>query len=111
MRSWCRSGRGYIDALVEENPYYATATIPGGTYSNNPDDVETFGVLAALAVAEDTSEDAVYALVSAVFENFDAFKSLHPALANLSEENMIVDGLSAPLHPGAERYYGERGWI
>lgn len=101
----------YVDALVEANPYYAYATIPGGTYQNNPDDTETFGVLAALAVSEDASEDAIYALVKAVFENFDAFKALHPALANLSEENMIVDGLSAPLHPGAERYYEERGWL
>ena len=100
-----------IDGLIDANPYYAAATIPGGTYSNNPDDVETFGVLAALAASADTPEDAVYALVKAVFENFDTFKSLHPALANLSEENMIVDGLSAPLHAGAERYYQERGWL
>lgn len=100
-----------IDGLIEANPYYASATIPGGTYSNNPDDVETFGVLAALAASSNTPEDAVYALVKAVFENFDTFKSLHPALANLSEENMIVDGLSAPLHAGAERYYKERGWL
>jgi TRAP transporter TAXI family solute receptor len=101
----------FVDKLVEEHPYYATATIPGGTYQNNPDDVNTFGVLAALAVSEDTSEDAVYALVKAVFDNFDAFKALHPALGNLTEEAMIADGLSAPLHPGAERYYKERGWL
>jgi TRAP transporter TAXI family solute receptor len=100
-----------IDQLIEENPYYAEATIPGGTYANNEEDVQTFGVLAALAASTSTPDDAVYALVSSVFENFDTFKSLHPALANLSEENMIVDGLSAPLHPGAERYYRERGWI
>jgi len=101
----------FVDKLVEEHPYYANATIPGGTYQNNPDDVNTFGVLAALAVSEDASDDAVYAMVKAVFDNFDAFKALHPALANLSEENMVVDGLSAPLHPGAERYYKERGWL
>lgn len=100
-----------IDQLIEENPYYASATIPGGTYANNEDDVETFGVLATLAASTETPEDAVYALVSAVFENFDTFKSLHPALANLSEEDMVVDGLSAPLHAGAERYYRERGWL
>ncbi|WIJ26123.1 TAXI family TRAP transporter solute-binding subunit [Devosia sp. RR2S18] len=100
-----------IDQLIEDNPYYASATIPGGTYANNEDDVETFGVLATLAASTETPEDAVYALVSAVFENFDTFKSLHPALANLSEEDMVVDGLSAPLHAGAERYYRERGWL
>ncbi|WIY52619.1 TAXI family TRAP transporter solute-binding subunit [Devosia sp. YIM 151766] len=101
----------FVDTLVDENPYYAYATIPGGTYSNNPEDTQTFGVLAALAVSEDTSEDAVYALVKAVFDNFDAFKALHPAFGNLQEQNMVVDGLSAPLHPGAERYYNERGWL
>lgn len=100
-----------IDGIIAERPFYATATIPGGMYANNADDVATFGVLAALAVGADTPDEAVYALVSAVFDNFDAFKSLHPALANLQPENMVVDGLAAPLHPGAERYYTEKGWL
>ena len=100
-----------IDGIIADRPFYASATIPGGTYANNEEDVETFGVLAALAVGADTPDEAVYALVSAVFENFDAFKSLHPALANLNPENMIADGLEAPLHPGAEKYYNEQGWL
>ena len=104
------AGEG-VDELIEANPYYASVTVPGGLYANNPDDVETFGVLATLVTSADVSEDAVYELVRAVFENFDSFKGLHPALANLSEENMVSDGLSAPLHPGAERYYRERGWL
>lgn len=99
------------DAIIAERPFYAAATIPGGTYTNNDQDIETFGVLAALAVSADTPDEAVYALVSAVFENFDAFKSLHPALGNLNPENMVVDGLEAPLHPGAEKYYTEQGWL
>ena len=49
--------------------------------------------------------------VKAVFDNFDEFKKLHPALANLKPENMVKDGLSAPLHEGAARYYKEKGWI
>jgi TRAP transporter TAXI family solute receptor len=57
------------------------------------------------------SEDAVYAVVKSVFENFDAFKKLHPAFANLKPEEMIADGLSAPLHDGAAKYYREKGWI
>jgi len=99
------------DSIIAERPFYASATIPGGMYANNADDVETFGVLAALAVGAETPDAAVYALVSAVFENFDAFKSLHPALANLQPENMIVDGLEAELHPGAVQYYTEKGWM
>ena len=90
-----------IDKLMSESSYYAKATIPGGLYKNNPDDTETFGVMATLVTSANTSEEAVYQLVKAVFENFDEFKSLHPAFANLDPANMIKVGLSAPLHPGA----------
>lgn len=100
-----------VDQLVAENPYYAKATIPGGLYNNNPDDVETFGVLATLVTSANVPEESVYQLTRAVFENFDEFKGLHPALANLEPERMIADGISAPLHPGAERYYREKGWL
>ena len=100
-----------IDKLVDENPYYAKATIPGGLYNNNPDDTQTFGVLATLVTSANTSEESVYQLVRAVFENFDEFKALHPAFANLDPANMVKDGLSAPLHPGAEKYYKEKGWL
>ena len=57
------------------------------------------------------SDEVVYEVVKAVFENFDDFKKLHPAFANLKKEEMVSDGLSAPLHPGAERYYREAGLI
>jgi uncharacterized protein len=100
-----------IDKLVEEHPYYAKATIPGGMYAGNPDDVETFGVKATFVTSADVSDEVVYAVVKAVFDNFDRFKGLHPAFANLNEEDMITQGLSAPLHPGAEKYYKERGWL
>ncbi|MGN7754150.1 TAXI family TRAP transporter solute-binding subunit [Sinorhizobium sp. 22678] len=100
-----------VDKLVADNPYYAKATIPGGLYNNNPEDTETFGVLATLVTSADVPEESVYALTKAVFENFDEFKSLHPAFANLEPAKMIKDGLSAPLHPGAEKYYKEKGWL
>ncbi|MEQ9633592.1 MAG: TAXI family TRAP transporter solute-binding subunit [Roseovarius sp.] len=100
-----------IDTLVDENPYYAKATIPGGMYAGTDEDVETFGVKATFVTSADVPEDVVYTVVQAVFENFDRFKGLHPAFENLAEEDMISAGLSAPLHPGAEKYYRERGWI
>ncbi|PJR14547.1 TAXI family TRAP transporter solute-binding subunit [Sinorhizobium meliloti] len=100
-----------VDKLVADNPYYAKATIPGGLYNNNPEDTETFGVLATLVTSANVPEESVYALTKAVFENFDEFKSLHPAFANLEPAKMIKDGLSAPLHPGAEKYYKEKGWL
>ena len=100
-----------IDALVESRPYYAKVTIPGGLYANNPNDVPTYGVLATLVASTGVSDEAVYQLVRSIFENFDAFRGLHPAFANLSAETMVRDGLSVPLHPGAERYFREQGWL
>jgi TRAP-type uncharacterized transport system substrate-binding protein len=55
--------------------------------------------------------NTVYAVVKAVFDNFDEFKKLHPAFGALKPENMVKDGLSAPLHDGAVRYYKEKGWV
>ncbi len=100
-----------IDKLVADNPYYRVATIPGGMYRGTDNDVGTFGVGATFITSSDVSDDVVYTVVKAVFDNFDDFKKLHPAFANLKEEEMIKDGLSAPLHPGAVKYYKERGWM
>jgi len=100
-----------IDALVKKYPYYAYATIPGGMYANNPQPTKTYGVLATLVTSSKVPADVVYIVTKAVFDNFDEFKKLHPAFANLDPKNMIADGLSAPLHEGAARYYREKGWI
>jgi len=100
-----------VDKLVEENPYYAKATIPGGMYKGNPDDTTTFGVKATFVSSEDVPEEVIYQVVKAVFDNFDRFKKLHPAFANLTPEEMISGGLSAPLHAGAAKYYKEQGWM
>lgn len=100
-----------IDKLVADHSYYAKATIPAGLYKGSDKPVETFGVYATLVTSADVDADKVYAVVKAVFDNFDRFKRLHPAFANLKEEEMIKNALSAPLHEGAVRYYKERGWI
>ena len=100
-----------VDKLVADKPYYAKAQIPGGLYPNNPDGATTYGVLATIVTSAKVPSETVYQVVKAVFENFDEFKKLHPALANLKPENMVKDGLSAPLHEGATRYYKEKGWV
>jgi len=100
-----------VDMLVEENSFYRTATIPGGMYRGNDEDTVTFGVGATFVTSADVPEDVVYTVVSAVFENIDQFRSLHPAFANLDPAEMANDGLSATLHPGAERYFREAGLI
>ena len=100
-----------IDKLIAENSFYRVASIPGGMYEGSPNDTSTFGVGATVITSAEVPEDVVYTVVKAVFDNFADFKKLHPAFANLQEEQMISDGLSAPLHPGAVKYYKERGWM
>lgn len=100
-----------IDKLIEENPYYRKAVIPAGMYKGQEADNTTFGVGATFISSADVSDEVVYVVVKAIFDNFEDFKKLHPAFANLKEEEMIKDGLSAPLHDGAVKYYKERGWM
>ena len=100
-----------VDKLVKEKPYYAVATIPAGLYPNNPNATTTFGVQATVVSSAKVPNDVVYAVTKAVFDNLEELKKLHPALANLKPEEMIKNGLSAPLHDGAVRYYKEKGWI
>ena len=99
-----------IDKLVADRSYYRHAFIPAGLYVGAPNGVKTYGVGATFVSSTATPADTIYEVVRAVFDNFDAFKKLHPAFANLKESEMIADGLSAPLHDGALRYYKERGW-
>ena len=98
-----------VDMLVAENDFYRTATIPGGMYSGNPKDTKTFGVGATFVTSTRTPENVIYEVVKAVFENFDSFRKFHPAFRHLEKKKMIKDGLSAPLHAGAVKYYKEAG--
>jgi len=100
-----------IDKLVKDNDYYRTATIPGGMYRGTAGDTKTFGVGATFVTSSKVPDKVIYNVVKAVFDNFDQFKKLHPAFKNLKETEMIKDGLSAPLHNGAKKYYKERGWM
>ncbi|MEZ5629032.1 MAG: TAXI family TRAP transporter solute-binding subunit [Rhodocyclaceae bacterium] len=100
-----------IDKLVADAPFYAKVEIPGGLYAGNPNPTPTYGVVASFVSSTKTSPEVVYELVKSVFENFDDFKKLHPAFANLKQEEMIKNGLSAPLHEGAVKYYKEKGWM
>ena len=99
-----------IDKLVADNPFYRKAVIPAGMY-NNKEDIQTFGVGATFVSSASVPDEVVYTVVKAVFENFEDFKKLHPAFANLTEKEMITESISAPLHDGAVKYYKERGWM
>ncbi|MGF1530168.1 MAG: TAXI family TRAP transporter solute-binding subunit [Puniceicoccaceae bacterium] len=100
-----------IEQLIAENPYYALAEIPGGLYRGNPDPVTTFGVRATLVTDAVQSEKTVYWVTRAVMENFETFIRLHPAFQTIKREEMASAALSAPLHPGAEKYFREIGLL
>jgi TRAP transporter TAXI family solute receptor len=98
-----------VDQLLAKNPYDVKSLIPGGMYPGNDQDIETFGVKATLVTRADVPEDVVYEVTKAVFEHLDEFKKLHPAFAALQKQEMVAEALSAPLHPGAAKYYKEAG--
>ena len=98
-----------VDRLIAARPYYTKGVIPGGFYPGNATDTETFGVRATLVTSSAMPDEEVYEVVQSVFENFDRFKKLNSALGELSKQDMVKASLSAPLHPGAERYYKQAG--
>lgn len=100
-----------VAKLIETHPYYRRVTIPGGLYGGTDQDIQTFGVGATLVTSAAVSDDVVYALVKSVFDNFDSFQRLHPAFSGLTKEAMVKESLTAPLHPGAAKYYREAGLI
>ncbi len=100
-----------VEKLVADNSYYRIATIPGGMYRGSDADVTTFGVGATFVSSAAVPENVIYVVVQSVFENFDEFKKLHPAFEVLKKEEMVRDGLSAPLHDGAAKYFKEVGLI
>lgn len=99
-----------IKTYVARNPYYVMTAIPAGIYRGVDKDIPTYGVKATLVTSAAGSEDVVYNVVKTVFENLDRFREAHPAFMSLKPEGML-QGLSAPLHPGAIRYYKEKGWM
>lgn len=99
-----------IKAFVDERPYYVMTTVPAGTYKGVDHDVETYAVTATVVTNANASEQMVYDMVKTVFENLDELKASHAAFKHLAPAAML-DGLTAPLHPGAEKYYKEQGWL
>ncbi|MDR0882527.1 MAG: TAXI family TRAP transporter solute-binding subunit [Candidatus Adiutrix sp.] len=99
-----------VSAFMKKNAFYPEAVIPGGMYKGTDQDVKTFGPRATLLTSASLSEDMAYEITKAVFTNLDEFKKLHPALEGLTPENML-EGNSAPYHPGALKYFKEAGLL
>jgi len=103
------SGPG-IETMLTKSSYYLKGTIPVALYPGaiNDQDIETFNVKATFVTSAKVPDNVVYAITKEVFDNFEEFKKLHPAYSVLTKENML-QGLSAPIHPGAMKYYKEAG--
>ncbi|MCF3943530.1 TAXI family TRAP transporter solute-binding subunit [Oceanobacillus alkalisoli] len=95
-----------INAIIEEYPYYAEDTIPGGTYSGIDEEIKTVAVLAMIAVTDSLSEDVVYEITKAIYDNADSIS--HSKGEFISPETG-VEGIGIDFHPGAERYFQEAG--
>jgi len=103
------SGPG-IDKLVKDSPFYAKANVPGKMYKGTDNPQLSFGVLATVVASTDLPDQTAYIVTKAVFDNFDDFRKLHPAVANITKEQML-EGNTVPFHPGALKYFREKGLL
>ncbi|MGD8883169.1 MAG: TAXI family TRAP transporter solute-binding subunit [Desulfobacterales bacterium] len=100
-----------IDQMVADKNFYTKTRIPVAQFypdAQNAVDVKTFGVMATLCTSSNISDHVVYTITKEVFDNFVEFKRQHPALGDLTKEDMLK-GLTAPVHPGATKYFKEVG--
>lgn len=94
--------------MMADCPFYTTYVIPAGTYEGQEQDVTTVTVKATLIVSASASEDDVYKLTKAIFDNIDAIAKENSKGAELSLENATT-GMTAPFHAGAAKYFAEKG--
>jgi TRAP transporter TAXI family solute receptor len=100
-----------VRALMARRPEYVATVLPGGLYPGQSGDVRTIATTATVVTTAQLSDGAATEIVRAVFDEFDAFRQMHPALATLRPEDMVARGNTAPLHPAAAAYYRTRGWL
>ncbi len=96
------------DSLMDSCPFYTTYVIPANTYKGQTEDVTTITVKATLIVSANASEDDVYKLTAAIFENIDAITAENAKGAELSLDN-ATSGMTVPFHAGAAKYFAEKG--
>lgn len=98
------------EKIKTQYPFYVKVTIPAGTYKGLDKDVETVAVMAMLGVRADLSEEVIYEITKAIFEHTDILVATHKRAVDITLETAL-DGMSIPLHPGAEKYFKEQGLI
>jgi uncharacterized protein len=99
-----------IATLQKEQPYYANVKLPANTYKGQPNAVDTLAVMAVWATHDGLSENLAYEVTKALYENVAIMGQVHVQGKNISLSTATAVG-SAPLHPGAIRYYKEKGIV
>jgi TRAP transporter TAXI family solute receptor len=97
-----------LAAVNAKYPLWSSYVIPAGTYPHQPDAVQSIAHPNVLAVRADVPDEAVYLVTKAIWENLSALHEIHKATREVTLDKALT-GLGAPLHPGAARYYRERG--
>ncbi|MCL5781095.1 MAG: TAXI family TRAP transporter solute-binding subunit [Firmicutes bacterium] len=95
------------DQLTKEYPFYSKVVIPAGTYPNQDKDVTSLGAKAMLVVTDKMDEQTAYDITKAIFTNLEKLKAAHNVGKLISKES-AKDGISIPMHPGAEKYFSEK---
>ena len=98
-------------SIVKENSFYYKDVIPAGTYQGQEEDVATFGIKCLLCVHASMEEDLVYELTSILYDQAEQLGELHPSLSSMSKDGFMYEELPIALHPGAERFYREKGLL
>ena len=99
---------GNVDKLIGKYPFYAKQEVPGGTYKGNDTAVPTVSVMAMLSARADLEDDIVYKILSAMYSDLPQLKKAHDKFKDIEMEKGLI-GMGIPLHPGAEKYFKEKG--
>jgi TRAP transporter TAXI family solute receptor len=99
-----------FEAIAADNPFFLRVSISGEAYGLTAD-IPSFGVNATIVTLADVPAETVYRFVMATLGNLSRLRDEHPALAELDAREMVSGGLTAPLHPGAERAFRELGLL
>ena len=100
-----------VAVVLRDFPYFVKTEISGSLYPGQSANIPTIGMLASLVTTDSVPDALVYSVVKSIFDNIEELKGLNPSLARLDPKKMITEGMGAPIHPGALRYYKEKGWL
>lgn len=100
-----------LKSIIRSNSFYYKDVIPAGTYKGQEEDIPTFGIKCLLCVNADMDEELVYELTAILYEHADDMKNIHSSLAAAGRDGFMYSELPIELHPGAERFYKEKGLL